>query len=246
MKRTFDTVAAAMGLAVTFPVLLLAMIAIWLQDFCSPFYVARRMAQGGGTFRMVKIRSMIANADKWGVNSTSATDRRITSVGRFLRALKIDELPQLWNVLKGDMSLVGPRPQLQTDASMYTVEERRMLNVRAGITDLASIVFADEGDILHGNENPDLLYNQIVRPWKSRLALLYVDYRSFWIDLWIIVLTIVGIFSRRTALRGVELILLKWNADELLWRMAARKEPLIAYPPPGATEVVAEYPQTTV
>ena len=244
MKRLLDVSAALVGLALLSPLLLPVLLIIWLQDSASPFYIAPRLARGGGTFRMVKVRSMAANADRCGVNSTSATDRRITSIGSFLRALKLDELPQLWNVFKGDMSLVGPRPQVPTDASLYTAEERRMLNVRPGITDLASIVFADLGDILYGSENPDLLYNRIIRPWKSRLALLYIDHRSFWVDVWIIVLTIIGIFSRRTALRGVEHILLKWNGDELLRRMAVRREPLLAYPPPGATEIVTEYPQT--
>ena len=244
MKRLLDVSAALVWLILLSPVLLLVMLIIWLQDFASPLYVARRMARGGGTFRMVKFRSMIVNADTCGVNSTSATDQRITFAGRFLRAFKLDELPQLWNLLKGDMSLVGPRPQVETDARMYTGEECRMLSVHPGITDLASIVFADEGEILNGSDHPDLLYNQIIRPWKSRLALLYVDHRTFWTDLSIICLTIIGIFSRRTALRGVQGILRRWNADELLRRMAARKEPLLAYPPPGATEVVAEYPQT--
>ena len=244
MKRLLDASAALIGLVVLSPVLLPVMLILWLQDSASPLYIAPRMARGGGTFRMVKLRSMIANADQCGVNSTPAADRRITPLGRFLRAHKLDELPQLWNVLRGDMSLVGPRPQVRTDASLYTAEERRMLSVRPGVTDVASIVFADKGEVLQASENPDLLYNQIIRPWKSRLALLYVDHRSFWIDLWIIVLTITGIFSRRTALRGVKRILRKWNADDLLMRMAARQEPLLAYPPPGATEVVAAYPQT--
>jgi lipopolysaccharide/colanic/teichoic acid biosynthesis glycosyltransferase len=107
---------------------------------------------------------MVVNADKIGGISTAATDRRITPVGRLVRAYKLDELVQLWNVLKGDMSLVGPRPQVQTDAALYTQAEKRMLTVRPGITDPASIVFSDEGDILKDSADPDLLYNQIIRP----------------------------------------------------------------------------------
>ncbi len=244
MKRLFDISAALIGLIVLSPLLLVVLLLTWLQDLASPLYIAPRMARGGGTFRMVKIRSMVADASKCGVNSTAASDRRITSLGRFLRASKLDELPQLWNVLRGDMSLVGPRPQVPTDAMMYTPQERRMLGARPGVTDLASIVFADEGKILQGSKNPDLLYNQIIRPWKSLLSLLYVDHGSFGIDLWIIVLTIVGILSRPAALRGVERILRRWNGDELLIRMAGRQGPLLAYPPPGATEIVTEYPGT--
>jgi len=241
MKRVFDFTAALVGLIVVSPLLLAVMIAIWLQDFRSPFYIAPRAARGGGAFSMVKFRSMVANADKTGVRSTAGDDRRITPVGRFVRAYKIDELIQLWNVLKGDMSLVGPRPQVLTDASMYTEQEKRMLSVRAGITDPASIVFADEGDILHGSADPDLLYNQIIRPWKSRLALLYIHKRSFLIDVWLILLTAAAIVSRRTALKGIQRLLQRWGADPLLLRMARREEPLLPYPPPGATEVVAQY-----
>jgi lipopolysaccharide/colanic/teichoic acid biosynthesis glycosyltransferase len=244
MKRFFDLAASAVGLVLTSPILVLAMIAIWLHDFCSPFYIPSRMAHGGGTFNMVKFRSMLVDADRAGGSSTAATDRRITPVGRFLRAFKIDELPQLWNVLKGDMSLVGPRPQVLTDASMYTEQEKRMLSIRPGITDLASIVFADEGDVLKGSDDPDLLYNQIIRPWKSRLALLYVDKRTFLTDLRIISLTALAILSRPAALRGVQRLLEQWRADELLRAMARRDRALMPFPPPGATEIVMQYPST--
>ena len=242
MKRLLDFSAALLGLIFLSPVLLLVMLAIWLHDRGFPFYVARRMARGSGTFTMVKFRSMVVDADQSGVNSTTGTDRRITPVGCFVRAYKLDEIMQLWNVLKGDMSLVGPRPQVETDASLYTVEEKRVLTVRPGITDLASIVFADEGNILDGSRNPDLLYNQIIRPWKSRLALLYIEKRTLLIDIRIIFLTVIGLFSRSLALKGVQKVLNDWNAGELLRRMARREEPLLAYPPPGATEIVASYP----
>jgi lipopolysaccharide/colanic/teichoic acid biosynthesis glycosyltransferase len=161
-----------------------------------------------------------------------------------VRKYKLDELIQLWNVLKGDMSFVGPRPQVETDASMYTADERRMLEVRPGITDLASIVFADEGEILRGSEDPDLLYNQIVRPWKSRLALLYVEHHTFLADLWIIMLTAVALVSRSAALRGVQRMLGSWGADEIVRAVARRDRPLIPYPPPGAFEIVTEYPRS--
>src|SRR5439155_4680609 len=123
------------------------------------------------------------------------------------RAYKIDELIQLWNVLKGDMSLVGPRPQVLSDVRLYTYEENRMLTVRPGITDPASIVFSDEGNILKGSSDPDLLYNQIIRPWKSRLALLYVDKQSFLVDIWLILLTAVAIASRSAALKAIQRLL---------------------------------------
>src|SRR5207253_9003792 len=129
---------ASVGLLLFLPVFVTVMLAIWLQDRQSPFYVAPRTARGGGTFRMVKFRSMVVNADSIGGSSTAATDRRITPVGRFVRAYKLDELIQLWNVLKGDMSFVGPRPQVLMDVGLYTEAEKRMLRVRPGITDPAS------------------------------------------------------------------------------------------------------------
>ena len=134
MKRAFDFAVALVGLVVWSPFLLAVMAAIWAYDRGSPFYVARRMARGRGTFPMVKFRTMVVNADKSGVSSTAAGDRRITPVGQLVRKFKFDEIIQLWNVLKGDMSLVGPRPQVKTDADLYTDEEKRLLTVRPGIT----------------------------------------------------------------------------------------------------------------
>lgn len=240
MKRLSDVLISLTALTLASPLLFLVTLAIWLQDRRSPFYIAPRAARGSGTFNMVKFRSMVVNADKTGVSSTSGDDRRITPIGRFVRVYKIDEIIQLWNVLKGDMSLVGPRPQVMKDVGLYTPIEQRMLMVRPGITDAASIVFSDEGEILKGSADPDLLYNQIVRPWKSRLALLYIEKRSFLIDLWLITLTVVAVVSRKTALKCVQRVLKRWGAEPLLLRMARREEPLLPYAPPGASEKVAE------
>ena len=242
LKRSFDILAAAMGLLLFSPLLGAVMLAIWIEDRHSPFYIAPRVARGGGVFRMVKFRSMVVNADKAGGSSTAGDDRRITPLGHLVRAYKIDELLQLWNVLRGDMSLVGPRPQVLTDANLYTSEESRMLSVRPGITDTASIVFSDEGDVLHGSPRPDLLYHQIIRPWKSRLALAYVDNGTFSTDLRLLLLTVVTIVSRPVALRAVGTLLRRWQLDPLVIQMAARQEPLLPYPPPGAAEVVEQYP----
>lgn len=242
MKRILDIVAAAAGLLLLLPVLAAAALAIFLDDRHAPFYAGARVAQGGSSiFPMLKFRSMIPNAWKSGVSSTAAGDMRITRAGRWLRRFKLDELPQLWNVLRGDMSLTGPRPQVPAEASQYTAAERKIFAVRPGITDLASIVFADEGDILRGAADPDLLYNQIIRPWKSRLALLYVEHACISLDLAILVLTFVNICSRQTALNGVCRILARWNVDPLLVQVASRTVPLAAWPPPGATEIVSRY-----
>jgi lipopolysaccharide/colanic/teichoic acid biosynthesis glycosyltransferase len=124
---------------------------IWLQDWHSPFYIASRVRRRDETFRMVKLRSMVANAEKIGSASTAATDRRITWVGRLIRKYKLDEFMQLWNVLKGDMSLVGPRPQVERHVRFYTEEEYHLFDSKLGITDFSSIVFSDEGEILKGS-----------------------------------------------------------------------------------------------
>jgi lipopolysaccharide/colanic/teichoic acid biosynthesis glycosyltransferase len=241
MKRTFDFLTALIALILLAPLLALIAIAIWLEDRRSPFFFARRVAPGGDDFRMVKFRTMIPDAWKSGVNSTAAGDARITPIGRWLRKYKLDELPQLWNVLTGDMSLVGPRPQVRADVDLYTHEERAMLQAQPGITDLASIVFFDEGAILDGGEDPDLLYNQIIRPWKSRLILLYLEHQSFPRDLQILWLTAVALLSRGRALRSLAVLLDSFGASEKLKAIASRKSTLDACPPPGATEIVTQY-----
>jgi lipopolysaccharide/colanic/teichoic acid biosynthesis glycosyltransferase len=238
MKRVFDIVASAFGLGVMSPVLLLFMLLIWLQDRHSPFYIPPRAGLHGETFQMIKLRSMVIDADISGVDSTSGGDKRITWVGKIIRRYKIDEFSQLWNVLRGDMSLVGPRPNVLREVALYTEDEQQLLAVRPGITDLASIVFADEAEILEGSTDPDLRYNQIIRPWKSRLGLLYVKKRTFLLDLKIIGLTVVAIVSRPLALKGVARILREIEADDQLLRIALRQEPLQPYPPPGLEHIV--------
>ena len=240
MKRIFDIGCSFSGLLLMAPVLLIFMFLIWLQDFHSPFYVAPRVGKNGKPFNMVKLRSMVHGADKSGVDSTAAGDMRITAVGRLIRRYKLDEFSQLWNVLLGQMSLVGPRPNVQRDVDLYTDEEKHLLDVRPGITDFSSIVFSDEGDVLADADDPDLLYNQIIRPWKSRLGLFYVSHNSFLLDIKLIFLTIIAIVSRKKALKGVQKILTELGADQQIIAVAGRKSKLQPYPPPGASEIVTE------
>lgn len=235
MKRLLDIVASIFGLTFGSVVLVPAMVAVWLQDRHSPFYIATRVARGGGTFRMVKLRSMRILADKTGVMSTAGDDPRVTVIGKIIRKAKLDELTQLWNVLKGDMSLVGPRPQVEPDAKLYTEVERRMLQVRPGITDIASIVFSDEGEILRGAPDPDARYNELIRPWKSRLALLYVhNRRGILLDLRLVWLTVRSALDRRAALDALGGIVSDLGGDATLRAVAERRSPLVPYPPPGA------------
>lgn len=240
MKRLLDVMAAVLGLVALSPVLVVVAFFIWMQDRHSPFYVALRGGRGERPFKMVKFRSMVVRADSTGVDSTAGNDPRITAVGRFIRKTKLDEVPQLWNVLLGEMSLVGPRPNVPREIAIYTSVEKRLLTIRPGITDLASIVFADEGEILRGAADPDLRYNQIIRPWKARLGLLYVDrHGSPLLDLRIIVLTMRSAFDREGALDRAADLAARLGADPDLVRVARRREPLEAAPPPGAVAIVA-------
>jgi lipopolysaccharide/colanic/teichoic acid biosynthesis glycosyltransferase len=239
MKRVFDVVVSGVALVVLSPILAVVGLAIFLQDYHSPFYIAPRMGRGERIFRMVKFRSMVVRADATGVDSTAGDDPRITSIGRFVRRFKLDEIPQLWNVLKGEMSLVGPRPNVERETRLYTIDEKRLLSVRPGITDLASIVFADEGEILHGSDDPDLRYNQIIRPWKSRLALLYVDSdRDVLTDLSVIRLTLLSAVDRESALAGVQRLARRLGAGDDLLSVIPRTGPLPAAAPPGAAQIV--------
>jgi lipopolysaccharide/colanic/teichoic acid biosynthesis glycosyltransferase len=235
-KEILDRTCALVGLAVLSPLLGILCLLTWLGDGRLPLYIAQRIARGGGTFRMVKLRSMVANADQIGASSTSADDARITAVGRFIRRWKVDELSQLWNVLKGDMSLVGPRPQVLSEVASYTADELGLLSVKPGITDISSIVFADEGEILRTAPDPDLAYRQLIRPWKSRFGLFYVANRSFLLDLQLILLTPIRILAPNVALEGVSGLLERLGASQDLVAVARRSEPLVPHPVPGMAE----------
>jgi len=206
---------------------------VWAQDGRRPLYTAPRAARGGGTFRIVKIRSMVIDADRKGGTSTARDDDRITPLGHFIRRWKIDELSQLWNVFTGDMTFVGPRPQVLSEVATYTPEEEHLLTVKPGITDFSSIVFADEGEILRGAPDPDLAYRRLIRPWKSRLSLFYVCHRTIWLDLQLIAFTLLRIFAPARALAGVADLLTRLGAAEELVRVARRTTPLTPYAVPG-------------
>lgn len=238
MKRLIDLLAAFSGLIVTSPVLLVVIIKIWMQDYKSPFYIASRVGKDGKEFNMVKLRSMVINESGSGPDSTSANDNRITPIGHFIRKFKLDELSQLYNVMLGDMSLVGPRPNVKSETDLYTSLERNLLSVRPGITDFASIVFSDEGEILQNQEDPDLAYNQLIRPWKSRLGLIYIERRSLLLDIQLILVTLLGIISKQKALNWVVKQLVELGVEQNVLDAASRQQELLPFPPPGADEIV--------
>lgn len=240
MKRLVDILLGLIVLLCVSPILLIFCVLIYIQDFHNPLYLAQRVGRKERLFRMIKLRSMIVNADKSGVDSTANSDMRITRVGALVRKFKLDELTQLINVVKGDMSLVGPRPNVQRETDLYTPEEKRLLSVRPGITDLASIVFSDEGDILEGSADPDLDYNQLIRPGKGYLGLFYIGKRTIILDIRVMWLTAMAILNKQKALDGVIDILQRHDAPDDLIEMARRKTPLKPTPPPGAAHVVTD------
>jgi lipopolysaccharide/colanic/teichoic acid biosynthesis glycosyltransferase len=238
LKRFIDLTVSSLGLLLGLPVLLPITFLVWIQDFKSPFYIPLRVGKNNKQFKMIKLRSMVVDADSSGVDSTSSNDNRITKIGHIIRKFKLDELTQLWNVFKGDMSLVGPRPNVISEINLYTDVEKKLLTVRPGITDLSSIIFSDEGDILANKNNPDLAYNQLIRPWKSRLGILYIENQSTLLDIQLIFLTIIAIFSRKTAIRWISKKLIDMNANENIVEISKREIELYSYPPPGSNKVV--------
>jgi lipopolysaccharide/colanic/teichoic acid biosynthesis glycosyltransferase len=196
MKRCLDLVVSLVALAALSP--LLAAIAYLIRrDSPGPVcYRGRRAGWGGRIFRIYKFRTMVVDAEKLGGATTADHDPRLTPFGRFLRRYKLDELPQLVNVRQGEMSLVGPRPEVIEKVARYTPAERRVLDVRPGITDWASIWNADEGAAVAGHRDADQAYEQLIRPTKIRLQLLYRDHGSIAVDAKILFYTLIKLCSR--------------------------------------------------
>jgi lipopolysaccharide/colanic/teichoic acid biosynthesis glycosyltransferase len=237
-KRLLDFLCTIVALLLSAPLLLLAVIAVFVYDWRSPWYISERVGRQGIPFRFVKIRTMVPQASVSAVDTTIAGDPRITPVGRLIRAAKLDELPQFLHVLSGSMSIVGPRPNVAREVVLYTAEERALLSVSPGITDLASIVFADLGDALAGVADPNIAYNQLVRPWKSRLGLHYVQHAKLSDDLRIICYTVTVLFARKWTLQRVSALLRRAGASDELCEFVLRKHPLKPLAPPGAEAIV--------
>lgn len=196
VKRAFDILFSLSGLLVLLPLLALLSILIKLEDGGPVFYRGLRAGRHSREFRIFKFRSMVVNAEMIGGSSTADDDPRITKIGKFLRKYKLDELPQLLNVLKGDMSFVGPRPEVQRYVDLYTEAEKAILSVKPGITDWASLWNSDEGALLAGSADPEKTYMEKIRPYKIKLQLEYVRQQSFWTDLTILVQTLVALVFR--------------------------------------------------
>jgi lipopolysaccharide/colanic/teichoic acid biosynthesis glycosyltransferase len=205
--RLFDIAAALLILILSLPLLLGAMVAIWLGDGGTPIYRAPRVGRGGRDFIMFKLRTMVPDADRLGGRFAPRGDPRITAVGAYLRRWKVDEIPQFWNVLRGEMAVVGPRPDVRSGVERYSREEHRLLAVRPGITSLASLLFFDEAVLLQGMGDPAAQYMAVIRPLKSRLELLQMERCSAGANLRVASLTALRFVSKDAALAGIGSIL---------------------------------------
>jgi lipopolysaccharide/colanic/teichoic acid biosynthesis glycosyltransferase len=200
-KRLLDVCLSAIAMILLLP-LFAAIAALVKSTSQGPvFFRQDRIGRDGHTFKIVKFRSMINGADRLGLSITASGDKRITRIGTLLRKFKLDELPQLWNVLSGDMSLVGPRPELPAYVAQYSLAQRHVLSVRPGITDPASIRYRHEEEVLSLHSDPDLFYRQVVLPHKLSLNLEYVACISLWNDSMLMLRTISALLSSSTEQR---------------------------------------------
>lgn len=191
VKRIFDFICSTLGLIALSPVLIAIVIKIKTGSDGPVFFKQIRVGEKNKEFKILKFRTMVVDAEKLGRQITVGNDSRITKIGAFLRKYKLDELPQLINVFKGDMSLVGPRPEVPRYVEMYNEEQKKVLDVKPGITDLASIRYRDENDLLGEAENPDDFYINTIMPDKLALNLEYINNNNVFLDIYIILKTII-------------------------------------------------------
>ena len=225
-KVIVDKILSFIVLIIFLPFIMIFLLSIFLSDFSNPIYISDRVGKDFKKFKLFKIRSMIKNASSTGVTSTSNNDNRITPLGKYIRKFKFDEILQLINVIIGDMSLVGPRPQIESEVKLYSDFEKGLLSVKPGITDFSSIIFSDEGEILKNSSNPNKDYNDLIRPWKSKYGIFYIKHMSLKIDIILIFLTILSIFNRKLSLNLLSNILKKKGAEASLIEIAKRERSL--------------------
>lgn len=195
MKRIFDIVTSGLGLIVLSPLFLF--LALWIRyDSRGPvFYRQVRVGRNNKDFRLYKFRSMRSGADRQGLITIGGRDPRVTRAGYYIRKYKLDELPQLINVFVGDMSIVGPRPEVRRYVDLYTPEQMQVLTVRPGITDMASIRYRNENELLEQAEDPEKYYREVVMPDKLKINRVYIERASFWFDIRLIFCTLQAIIK---------------------------------------------------
>jgi len=195
LKRFFDLILSLIGLLIMVPILFLITLLIKISSSGPVFYKQVRVGKNNKDFEIFKFRTMHLNADKKGLLTVGGRDPRVTSIGYYLRKFKLDELPQLINVFKGDMSFVGPRPEVRQFVNLYSEIQKKVLNVKPGITDLASIEFRNENEILSKEEDPKQYYIDYIMPKKLEINLKYINQRNLLKDFVVIIKTIKVIFN---------------------------------------------------
>lgn len=193
MKRLFDILSSAIAFILLSPLLIVLAVAIMIDSKGGVFYKQKRIGKNGKAFMLYKFRSMRTGSDRKGLITVGSNDDRTTKVGRFIRKYKLDELPQLINILKNEMSVVGPRPEVEKYVQLYTAEQRKVLKIKPGLTDLASLAYINENEILGRAKDPEKTYVEQIMPAKLRLNLEYIEKQSFWFDLQIIAKTLMRI-----------------------------------------------------
>lgn len=194
IKRLFDIIFSIFGLIVTLPIFSIVSLFVKITSQGPIFYNGTRIGINGRHFKIFKFRTMVKDADKIGGPSTSADDKRLTGIGKFLRKYKLDELPQFINILKGDMSFVGPRPEIPSEVQTYDPEVKNLiLSIKPGLTDLASLADLHEEEVLEGSSDPHQIYREKIQPRKIALQLEYIQKKSFWLDIKILVKTFLNV-----------------------------------------------------
>lgn len=196
IKRLFDIAFSFLGLLLLSPLFIILSLLIVLDSRACPFYGQLRVGMGNADFLLLKFRTMEVGSDKKGLLTLGLSDSRVTKVGRILRKYKMDELPQLINILKGEMSFVGPRPDVRKYVDMYTPEQLKVLEVKPGLTDYASIEYIDESDLLAQSENPEKTYIEVIMYDKIKLNFKYIQEQSLKTDVLILFKTILKILRR--------------------------------------------------
>lgn len=190
IKRLFDFLVSFIGIIILSPILIIVSISIKIDSRGKVLFLQKRVGQHGKVFNIYKFRTMVTDAEKLGKQITVGKDKRITRVGSFLRKYKLDELPQLFNVLKGEMSFVGPRPEVPNYVRLYNEAEKKVLSVKPGITDFASIKYRNENEILGKVSNPEEYYINVIMKNKLELNLKYIDNNNIFLDIKIILETL--------------------------------------------------------
>ncbi|WP_448820803.1 sugar transferase [Cetobacterium sp.] len=197
MKRLFDIVASLIGLIVFTPVMLIIAIVVKMTSSGPVLFSQKRLTKGMKEFNIYKFRSMVSNEFREkNTVQIKGSSSEITPIGKFMRKTKLDELPQFWNILKGDMSFIGPRPELPRRLKYYNSRQKEIFSVRSGISSPASIVFSDEEYLMNQVEDPEKFYIEQIMPYKIELNLYYIENQNFFYDIWLIIATLLKIINR--------------------------------------------------